>query len=336
MFFRRESASSADESSCSEFTSPTKPKLSSADHTYFRRKSASNETGPAVIDGSVETYSKAGTTFELYAEEQSSKSNENLTLTSEATALPLKSFSGEVIADKFEKIDSGNKKSASEANAIEIETGTEISGIKKQPFSIASILGGKDDQKGQGDGHAVKCESPKAEPICKEDENIAEPMDVGDASCAITDKKAENESLEVQKEVKSVLLHIGDLIEAEISNYDSSEKKTLVADGIKQTQIPKILQANNQEETAVSLASTGRFDDQINSLLRLPVSELHKALLEKCRHALELCMRRFPTHYKSHYRLAYLYCHSPYHKASFSSAYGIFVNYFIYATIRIL
>ncbi|XP_052231892.1 calcineurin-binding protein cabin-1-like isoform X2 [Dreissena polymorpha] len=308
----RESASSADESSCSEFTSPTKPKLSSADHTYFRQKSSSHETsaGPTVIEvteGSVETYSKAGTTFELYAEEQSSKSVENLTLTTEPGAPPLKSFTGEEMADKTEKMTSENYKTA-----IEIGKDTEISGIKKQPFSIASILCGKDDDKGQGDGHYMKCESPKAQVISKADENVAEPMEVGEASAAVTEKKAESQSLDMQQEVKSVLLHIEDLIEAELSNYDSSEKKLPVADGMKQTEIPTILQVSNPEETAVSLTSAARFEDQINSLLRLPVRELHQALIEKCRHALELCMRRFPTHYKSHYRLAYLYFHSPY------------------------
>lgn len=59
-----------------------------------------------------------------------------------------------------------------------------------------------------------------------------------------------------------------------------------------------------------------RLVDQINSMLQLPVETLHKDLVEKCRKALLLCLQRFSTHYKSHYRLAYMYVHSPYHRVS--------------------
>ena len=41
---------------------------------------------------------------------------------------------------------------------------------------------------------------------------------------------------------------------------------------------------------------------------------LHRNLIEKCMAALHLCLSRFPTHYKSLYRLAYVYFYSPYHK----------------------
>ncbi|CAC5395083.1 CABIN1 [Mytilus coruscus] len=42
--------------------------------------------------------------------------------------------------------------------------------------------------------------------------------------------------------------------------------------------------------------------------------QLHKLLIEKCMAALHLCLSRFPTHYKSMYRLADVYVNSPYHK----------------------
>ena len=42
--------------------------------------------------------------------------------------------------------------------------------------------------------------------------------------------------------------------------------------------------------------------------------EIHRDLVEMCFRGVELCLKRFPTHYKSHYRLAYIYVHSPYHK----------------------
>ncbi|XP_060070254.1 uncharacterized protein LOC132550231 [Ylistrum balloti] len=43
-------------------------------------------------------------------------------------------------------------------------------------------------------------------------------------------------------------------------------------------------------------------------------SKMHKQLIEQCMAALCLCLARFPTHYKSLYRLAYTYVNSPYHK----------------------
>ena len=47
---------------------------------------------------------------------------------------------------------------------------------------------------------------------------------------------------------------------------------------------------------------------------RLEGEALRKDLIEKCMAALHLCLSRFPTHYKSTYRLAYVYFYSPYHK----------------------
>ncbi|XP_048242654.1 calcineurin-binding protein cabin-1-like [Haliotis rufescens] len=41
---------------------------------------------------------------------------------------------------------------------------------------------------------------------------------------------------------------------------------------------------------------------------------LHTELIDKCVDALHLCVQRFPTHYKSLYRLAHVYMTSPYHK----------------------
>ncbi|XP_078360870.1 calcineurin-binding protein cabin-1-like isoform X1 [Oculina patagonica] len=39
-----------------------------------------------------------------------------------------------------------------------------------------------------------------------------------------------------------------------------------------------------------------------------------KELMDRCNHALEYCLRRFPQHHKSRYRLAYVYYYSPEHK----------------------
>ncbi|XP_061174422.1 calcineurin-binding protein cabin-1-like [Saccostrea echinata] len=47
---------------------------------------------------------------------------------------------------------------------------------------------------------------------------------------------------------------------------------------------------------------------------KLEGTALRKDLIEKCMAALHLCLSRFPTHYKSTYRLAYVYFYSTFHK----------------------
>lgn len=44
-----------------------------------------------------------------------------------------------------------------------------------------------------------------------------------------------------------------------------------------------------------------------------------KELMDRCNLALEYCLRRFPQHHKSRYRLAYVYYYSPEHKVTQSS-----------------
>ena len=41
-----------------------------------------------------------------------------------------------------------------------------------------------------------------------------------------------------------------------------------------------------------------------------------KELMDRCNHALEYCLRRFPQNHKSRYRLAYVYYYSPEHKVT--------------------
>lgn len=55
-------------------------------------------------------------------------------------------------------------------------------------------------------------------------------------------------------------------------------------------------------------------DELIAMTMKKSPEEIHKDLLEMCFRGVELCLKRFPTHYKSHYRLAYIYFHSPYHR----------------------
>ena len=57
-------------------------------------------------------------------------------------------------------------------------------------------------------------------------------------------------------------------------------------------------------------------EELVTTAMKKSPEELHRDLVEMCFKGVELCLKRFPTHYKSHYRLAYMYVYSPYHKVS--------------------
>ncbi|WAR03684.1 CABIN-like protein [Mya arenaria] len=373
----RESASSADESSCSELITPTEPEKESSDHTYFRQKSGSNETSglPAseatktAIQGQVVENPpvKSVTTYELYSEEQSSKSQPDLTVisTSEKSVSQLDNSLSTTANVCVEKPD------INKSLPFSLPVGGKPvpeSSPAKQPFSISSILGEDLDKKGtstsedmthsynasdksatvttNGTEKKVEDNTEKAETELmetnekfeQESKNIGIDGTVkgdGDGKEAAVggknkteasnriesnDKgamgdKAEKED-EPEKEVRNVLLHIEDLIESELNRGDSSGKST----PLRAATPMDIDKAAGEKKTTVTpgevlaMESESRLDDQINNLLKMPVQVVHQALIEKCKRALELCLQRFPTHYKSNYRLAYLYLHSPYHK----------------------
>ncbi|XP_053384100.1 calcineurin-binding protein cabin-1-like isoform X2 [Mercenaria mercenaria] len=338
----RDSASSADENSCTE-TTPSKSK-SSSDHTYFRQKSipgvkpvaepvametekVEEQNNAGVEEKDVVMQSKSVTTLELHSEEQKTEVDINMA-TVDTSKLPRVETSqqGEATPVKNEFVESkADKESAN------------LQKLKQSPFSISSILGEKPsespetpkraaDTQAGGDSLALSQES-KVQDV-KETKEIkhveVRPEDAGasgDGGTPTTEletdgkKKAELSSGDTEKEVKNVLAHIEDLIEEEMKDNTSSQTdddkdkvETMEVDG------EDLIKAQNQQKSTSKVSDDSKIDDQINYLLKMPVTDLHKELVEKCRLALTTCLQRFPTHYKSHYRLAYIHLYSPYHK----------------------
>lgn len=99
-----------------------------------------------------------------------------------------------------------------------------------------------------------------------------------------------------------------------IEKVDANGKEHLSDDSQGSATNPAVEMEKLEEE--LESEQDARLVDQINTMLKLPVEELHRELIERCRKALIMCLQRFSTHYKTHYRLAYLYVHSPYHRVS--------------------
>lgn len=251
IFYSRDSASSADESSCME-TFPSKSKQPSSDHTYFRQKSLSGTTPPAeseametenageqktVNNGAVaekiyaSTPIKSVTTLELHSEEQKTEVD--------VTMAVMDSF-GLPVVESTPQRETNTLKSDVIVTKADKESAN-LQKLKQSPFSISSILGEKVnesketsrvDVRGSGEGLTVGGEAKKTVDATEEKEvepNIAEKAEVesgatGDSRTtsgeqAQVDKldKLDSSSADTEKEVKSILSHIETLIEEEMN-----------------------------------------------------------------------------------------------------------------------
>ena len=254
MSYRRDSASSADESSCTEST-PSKSRPST-DHTYFREKHNSGlapasgivamETEKVIEQksGDVEKLdvvvpSKSVTTLELHSEEQ--KTEVDITMATMDNSTPPKMESIQQREGKVESVESkADKDSANQQK------------LKQSPFSISSILGEKprevlrsdkmeSDTLAGGESLANN-QNSKASDQKATDQNIKvveRKLDYGDGE-GIKDKPDRKEMIEGDTEagVRNVLSHIEDLIEEEMkekvsgnSDGDKQKSETMEVDG---------------------------------------------------------------------------------------------------------
>lgn len=233
-------------------TFPSKSKQPSSDHTYFRQKSLSGATPPAESvametenAGEQKTLNagafpekcytstpiKSVTTLELHSEEQKTEVDVTMAVM-DSSGLPVvestpqretTALKSDVIVTKADKESANLQK------------------LKQSPFSISSILGEKAtdsketsrvDVRGSGEGLTVGGEAKKTADVTKEkevDPNIAENVEVergatgdsriGPVEQAQVDKqdKLESSSADTEKEVKSILSHIENLIEEEMN-----------------------------------------------------------------------------------------------------------------------
>lgn len=234
------------------------------------------------------------------------------------------------------------------AKNADVKTGyTESDNVS---FSVTNVLSENSvkpeskDLEAAKNGVDISAESKQIETANNDSNTVADKDD-----CS-----GEGSDDEIVKEVRNVISHIEDMIDeynkekeskgnCETDVYEPMETEVSEKSDVKETkevsevtekdkgeQSIKILRdslgdsqgsatnpaMDDEVEEEADAETEARFTDQVNCMLKLPVEKLHKDLIEKCRRAILMCLQRFSTHYKSHYWLAYIYVHSPYHRVS--------------------
>lgn len=104
------------------------------------------------------------------------------------------------------------------------------------------------------------------------------------------------------------------------------EIDAVFTDNAEVVKMDETTEANSTTPTSEAVSSTAdtvAVPAQSSSAVvpkRPPLTEEQQAkkkeLMDRCIHALEYCLRRFPQHHKSRYRLAYVFYYSPEHKVT--------------------
>ena len=143
-------------------------------------------------------------------------------------------------------------------------------------------------------------DSKKRDDVEKEMQKNTDVDETNDVTLEVNDKISEAEN---EKQTKDSKMEVDYKISEEENGKQSSEKEKNDKEG---DTCNKEKDDTKNEETAEKNTSP--------KLSGKTGKQLHKLLIEKCMAALHLCLSRFPTHYKSIYRLADVYVNSPYHK----------------------
>jgi len=134
----------------------------------------------------------------------------------------------------------------------------------------------------------------------KEMEKNTDVDETNDVTVEVNDKISEAEN---EKQTSDSKMEVDYKISEEENGKQSSEKEKNDKEG----------DTGNKEKDDTKNEETAE-KNTTPKLSGKTGKQLHKLLIEKCMAALHLCLSRFPTHYKSIYRLADVYVNSPYHK----------------------
>ncbi|CAG2220465.1 CABIN1 [Mytilus edulis] len=211
------------------------------------------------------------------------------------------------------------------------ETNPETPGqpVEKKSSDIGKVVQGESLGSVEGQKEVVNCEvgmevdetSVKKEPdnsqntITESSKNEENKMETNlevkvDSLMKEDSEKKKDTSNNKDKEENTEKMECEDTIfDKSDDNKETAAKGKSSSEMVKETDVKdrekemleKKMEEITEKETEVKLS--GKTGEQ-----------LHKLLIEKCMAALHLCLSRFPTHYKSMYRLADVYVNSPYHK----------------------
>ena len=104
---------------------------------------------------------------------------------------------------------------------------------------------------------------------------------------------------------------------------DAKPEKMDTDENVGMVEAPKVVSptplgepVKTSPNTAVDSTQGGVAVEKTPAPLTAEQQAKKKELMDRCNHALEYCLRRFPQHHKSRYRLAYVYYYSPEHKVT--------------------
>lgn len=136
--------------------------------------------------------------------------------------------------------------------------------------------------------------------------------DVEDTEMTTEKKKSEDEKSE--RDVKP-------------EKMETDEASADATGNVEMDEAAKVVSPTSSSEPVTSTADTaavsvqgGSAEKSAEKSKRAPLTAEQEAkkteLMDRCNHALQYCLRRFPQHHKSRYRLAYVYYYSPKHKVT--------------------
>lgn len=104
---------------------------------------------------------------------------------------------------------------------------------------------------------------------------------------------------------------------------DAKPEKMETDENVGMVEAPKVVSpapssdpVTTSPNTTADPAQGGIAVEKTSASLTAEQQAKKKELMDRCNHALEYCLRRFPQHHKSRYRLAYVYYYSPEHKVT--------------------
>lgn len=115
--------------------------------------------------------------------------------------------------------------------------------------------------------------------------------------------------------------------DAKPEKMETDEASADATENVEMDEAAKVVSPTSSSEPVTSTADTavvsvqgGSAEKSAEKSKRAPLTAEQEAkkteLMDRCNHALEYCLRRFPQHHKSRYRLAYVYYYSPKHKVT--------------------
>ena len=215
---------------------------------------------------------------------------------------------------------------------------------KQAPTSIELSKKGESDPCGEEDKekHKMDCSMESKLPMVTENADSESVCDVNEKILDKTEAKVMlcEDKLPKDNELEETKILTGNK-EGETTAEEklaTDEEMTIISEPEPQktemdvafSESEEIVESNETigvESTITRVTTTVSTADNVAALTRSPPLEetekppltteqkaKKKELMDQCIHALEYCLRRFPQHHKSRYRLAYVYYYSPEHK----------------------